>query len=488
MNDNRISFVSSFETELRDWLSSHPDGHERGALVLFRKINREVVGLALSTRFVAVSYIQMADDWVIESSPIHLRINLRLLPEVYFRCEQEGLELGFVHSHPSGALYFSGKDDVNEQNILRGYAGCNGPQVSLVAMVLCDDKWLGRVRTGTQPEHTQSVRHVAVLGEGIALHLRDNGANDDDASLEMLQRQEVAFGRPFNRKLSSLRAVVVGAGGTGSPTATLLARSGVGELVIIDGDNLEGSNLNRVRGYRHADIGKNKAVTLAGFIDSLGLPIKVASIPEFVDRSPVAVDAIASADIIFGCTDDVVGRDTLTQAMYYYCLVYIDMGLTGMIATDEAGLPYLRDHRGRVSTMLPEFGACLRCQRVVTDEKIKYELAVRKNPELAKLDPETLRREHYLTGGGESAPGVGPFTSAVADNAVASFMHLVRPYRRMSSDLRQDNIWQDFVHLGVYSNMPAIDENCFCCGQDGLLCAPEGNYRLGTPSLGKLVL
>jgi hypothetical protein len=126
MNDNRISLVGSLETELRDWLSSHPHGHERGALVLFRKISREVEGLAPSTRFIAVSCIKMADDWIIESSPIHLRINLRLLPDVYFRCEQEGLELGFVHSHPSAVAQFSGKDDINEQNILRGYAGCDG--------------------------------------------------------------------------------------------------------------------------------------------------------------------------------------------------------------------------------------------------------------------------------------------------------------------------------------------------------------------------
>ena len=60
------------------------------------------------------------------------------------------------------------------------------------------------------------------------------------------------------------RAVVVGAGGTGSAVATLLARAGVGELIIIDGDDLAGSNMNRVRGYQAKDIGKNKAVLSEG--------------------------------------------------------------------------------------------------------------------------------------------------------------------------------------------------------------------------------
>ena len=176
----------------------------------------------------------------------------------------------------------------------------------------------------------------------------------------------------------------------------------------------------------------------------------------------------------------------MNQALYYYCLVYIDTGLTGLIDHDSDHQPYLRDHRGRVSTILPEHGSCLRCQRVVTEDKLKYEQALRENPDLANLDAETLKREYYLTGGGESAPGVGPFTSATADFAVASLMNLIRPYRKIDTDLRQDNIWYDFVHLHIHSNMPIIDSDCFCCGSPGLRNAAEGGYRLGMPQLGKI--
>lgn len=482
MTQPRITFPASIEGKVSSWLRDHPEGHERGAIVLFRKFDREVSGLERSPRFVAVEAIAMDGDWVLDSSATHLRINMRKLPELYFRCEQEGLELGFAHSHPTGAVDFSTKDDSNEQNILRGYAGCNGPGVSLVALILCGEQWRGRVRCGSTPTEAQAARHVAVLGDKIEMHL--DGAESTDS--DTLRRQEAAFGKPFNRKLRSLRAVVVGAGGTGSALATLLARSGIGELVIVDGDKLEDTNLNRVRGYRKAEVGKNKANTLAAYIRSLGLDGAVASIPEFADRSATAIDALATADIVFGCTDDVGGRDILTQAMYYYCLAYIDVGLTGAVGTDQDGLPYLRDHRGRVSMILPEYGACLRCQGVVTEAKLAYERAVRERPELANLDPETLRREFYLTGGQESAPGVGPFTSAVADLGLAAFMDLLRPYRRLSADFRQDNLWFDFVHLNAYSNMPNIDPDCFCCGDNSLLNAPEGGYRLGMPALGKL--
>lgn len=482
MNDSaRVTFPGSLEGRLRAWLSDHPERHERGAIILFRRQDRAVADLARSPRFIAVEIIEMDGDWVIDSSPTHLRINLRNLPLLYLRCEKEGLELGFAHSHPEGARFFSEKDETNERAILKGYAGCNGPAVALVALVLSGPNWVGRVRFGADPVSVMPIRHISVLTDKMNVYVGDT----EPAPAEALLRQEAAFGKPFNRKLQSLRAVVVGAGGTGSPLATLLARSGIGELVIVDGDTLEGSNLNRVRGYGRSDVGKNKAEALAAYINGLELNCKVGAIGEFLDRSPRAVDAVATADVVFGCTDDVAGRDILTQAMYYYCIPYIDMGLTGVIRIDSEGVPYLHDHRARVSTVLPEFGACLRCQRVVTEAKLAYERAVRDRPQLADLDPETLRREFYLTGGGESAPGVGPFTSAAADFALASFMNLLRPFRRLTDELRQDNIWTDFIHLSIYSNMPAIDPDCFCCGTPGLLNAPERGYRLGLPSLGK---
>ena len=481
MNEHRITLLGSQNARLRNWLEGHPEGHERGAILLFRKFDRPVGDQHQSIRFVLIDIIEMVDDWVIESTPISLRINMRKLPEMYFRCEQEGLELGFVHGHPPRHLAFSEKDDTNEQNIIRGLAGCNGPDVFLAAMVLCDGKWIARVRSGKTPSNVQQVRHVAVAGEYLQLH----GILGEAESTEILKRQEAAFGKPFNQKLQSLRVVVVGAGGTGSSTATLLARAGVGELVIVDGDDLEHTNLNRVRGHRLADVGQNKAKVLAEFIRSLGLKVSVSWIGEYLDESPEAIDALSSADVAFGCTDDVAGRDLLNQALYYYGLAYIDTGLTGKIDLDGNGEPYLRDHRGRVSCILPEYGACLRCQRVVTDMKLNYERAIEERPELASLDPETLKREYYLVGGGEQAPGVGPFTSATADAAVATLMDLIKPFRALPTDLRRDNIWQDFVHMTIHSNEPADDADCIYCRKHELLLKDEGNYRLEMPALGK---
>ena len=53
----RIVFTSSQNVRLQEWLESHPDGHERAAFVLFRKLDREVTGLTASPRFVCIDIV-----------------------------------------------------------------------------------------------------------------------------------------------------------------------------------------------------------------------------------------------------------------------------------------------------------------------------------------------------------------------------------------------------------------------------------------------
>jgi molybdopterin/thiamine biosynthesis adenylyltransferase len=243
--------------------------------------------------------------------------------------------------------------------------------------------------------------------------------------------------------------------------------------------------MNRVRGYIGDHIDKPKATSLKEFIDSLKLSVKVTAIPESLHESAEAIDAIATADLIFGCTDDAQGRDVLNQALYYYGLVFLDTGIAANIETNTSE-PYIRSYKARVSCILPEYGACLRCQRVISDEMIRYEEETKRRPELLNLDPETLEREYYLRGGGVQAPGIGPFTGAAADFVVATFMNLIKPYRKLPEDLRDDNIWIDFVHVGIHSVLPDENPDCPFCAERLVLFKKENQYRLDTPSYGKI--
>ena len=80
------------------------------------------------------------------------------------------------------------------------------------------------------------------------------------ASIERYSRQIVLkdIGTLGQKKISSSKVLVVGAGGLGSPVSEFLSRAGIGLLGIIDNDTVALSNLHRQSLYSAADIGKLK--------------------------------------------------------------------------------------------------------------------------------------------------------------------------------------------------------------------------------------
>jgi hypothetical protein len=477
MNLPRITFLGSQEDQLRTHLDSHPAGHERAAVVLFRRLRRAVDGLSSSDRYLAIEVFPFEEAWITSSSSSHVRFELKYLRDLFRRCEEEFLVFGFVHNHPTGFPDFSDTDEENERTLLDALTNRNGSDIHFVAMLWTNGNWKARVRYGEAPGAAEPVRHVLVLSRPLKMFgYAESIVGDED----LLARQAAAFGQPFVDKLRSLRIGIVGAGGTGSPTITLLARAGASELVVVDHDKLERSNLNRVRGAGVDDVNKNKARILQDFIKSLRLPTKVAAFESLVDEDPMAIDALSSCDVVFGCTDDQIGREVLNTALYVYAQPYIDVGLGGQISGDKEGHPYLRYHYGRVSTILPEIGECLFCQEVLRDVWIRHQYALRQNPDMAAAEA----RDRYLEGGGEQAPGVGPFTSAVADYGVATLFDLLRPFRRFPAELRQDLFRIDFVKMELRSNEEKNDAECVYCRQKEYLLLRE-KYRLNRPKLGK---
>lgn len=477
MDRPRITLLGIQETQLKQYFQSDPHSHERAAVVLFRRLCSAMDGIPNADRYLAVDVITFDDSWVSSSSSSHIAFLLAPLRDIFRRCEEENLVFGFVHNHPTDFPTFSEVDDKNELTLLSALTNRNGKNISFVSLLWANKSWQGRVRNGAYPEVAFPVRHIAVVSDCLHLHGYDKESGGDDA---LQARQAAAFGRPFVNILRSLRIGVVGGGGTGSAIATLLARAGVGEIIVIDKDHLEKSNLNRVRGSTKNDVGKNKAKILEEYIKSLEISVAITSIPVLIDESPDAIDALSTCDIVLGCTDDQIGRDILNSSLYYFSQCLIDLGLGGSIQIDEHGVPILRRHHARISTILPEFGECLFCQGVITQEKIQFEYAQRNNPDIT----ESEAKEHYLDGSREEAPGVAPFTGAAADFAVAGLFDLVRPFRRLPANVRKDFYKIDFVNMEITSQAEQNNSSCpYCQGENFLL--KNDKYRLGRPALGK---
>ena len=80
-------------------------------------------------------------------------------------------------------------------------------------------------------------------------------------------------------KLLASRALIIGAGGLGSPAAMYLAAAGVGQLAIADHDVVELSNLQRQLLHRGTDIGREKVASASETLRSINPDIQVTALP-----------------------------------------------------------------------------------------------------------------------------------------------------------------------------------------------------------------
>src|SRR5262249_8295501 len=150
------------------------------------------------------------------------------------------------------------------------------------------------------------LRELVIIGEQIeTLPLDCSARPNPPEAAEIFDRSLAITGGGALAQLSRMRVGVVGASGTGSLVAELLARAGAGEIVLFDFDCIEESNLNRVLHSRRRDAesGADKATRMANAINELGLQTRVTVIETGdVRRKEVALD-LRGCDLIFGCID-----------------------------------------------------------------------------------------------------------------------------------------------------------------------------------------
>ncbi len=114
-------------------------------------------------------------------------------------------------------------------------------------------------------------------------------------------------------RLSQAKAVIVGAGGLGSPVAMYLASSGVGRITIFDDDTVDLGNLQRQIAFNNKDIDKEKAQCLRNTLLALNPEIEVEAICHRADKDQLN-QATNDADILIDCSDNFDSRFTINQA------------------------------------------------------------------------------------------------------------------------------------------------------------------------------
>jgi len=154
-------------------------------------------------------------------------------------------------------------------------------------------------------------------------------------------------GAEGQRRLLSASALVVGAGGLGSPAILYLAAAGIGHIGIADADRVEPSNLNRQVVHRAADLGRAKAPSAAAAVARRNPDCRAEAFAERLGPGN-ARSLVRGFEVVLDCTDNFAARLALADACWHERRVLVSAAAVGW--------------GGQLLTVVPAEGnPCYRC-------------------------------------------------------------------------------------------------------------------------------
>ncbi len=309
--------------------------------------------------------------------------------------------------------------------------------------------------TGTSTSHG-TVDTVTVLGD----QLRVLSAAPTDPTEELggdsggagrFDRQLPLIGPAGQATVAALRVAVVGAGGTGSQVLLQLAYLGFGNVLVLDDDLVEVTNLNRLVTAGSADVGIAKteaALRRLRAIDPLMRVIAAPGITVTGDHPE-----LRDVDLIIGCVDHDGPRQRLNQIAVETSTPYLDVA-TGV---DTSITPSLVG--GRVALIVPG-EPCLQC----LGELDPGEVARWAKP----ADQQRLDRLHGY-GTGEANPSVVHLNALTVSVAMAELVAWI-------CGSRPPALWVDVDLTGATDRpgvrvapriLPGRDVTCLACAPYG---------------------
>ena len=117
-------------------------------------------------------------------------------------------------------------------------------------------------------------------------------------------------------KLNDAKVAVFGIGGVGSFVCEALARAGIGNLTLIDGDVVAESNINRQLIALHSTLGKPKADVMKERISDINPDAKVATVSEFYTKENADIINLSDFDYVVDAIDMVTSKLLLIKSCY----------------------------------------------------------------------------------------------------------------------------------------------------------------------------
>lgn len=189
---------------------------------------------------------------------------------------------------------------------------------------------------------------IAALKQGVipSRYLRNIGTIGPDGQIKLLQST----------------VAVVGAGGLGGTVIELLARQGIGHLVIIDNDRFTEQNLNRQIMSTEGNLGEYKVTVAARRVRKVNSATTVTTVRERLTGDN-AEKLLGSARVVVDGLDNLSSRLVVEQACRRLAIPYIHAsigGFSGQLMTIFPGDVGLSSLYGSASDTVPEQGVEIR--------------------------------------------------------------------------------------------------------------------------------
>lgn len=128
------------------------------------------------------------------------------------------------------------------------------------------------------------------------------------------ERAELLFKTEGVNKLTNANVLVVGLGGVGSFAAEFLARAGVGNMTIVDGDVVDVTNINRQLPALHSTIGMAKVNIVGDRLMDINPELNLIRIEEFLSPERAFEIVTTDFDYVLDCIDSITPKLNLLIA------------------------------------------------------------------------------------------------------------------------------------------------------------------------------
>lgn len=344
--------------------------------------------------------------------------NVSFNPAYFERvCElalREKCGIAFLHSHPAPGWQRMSQDDIVAEQKMAGAAAALTNLPLLGMTTGSDSTWSARMweHTGGRSYQGKWCCSVRIAGKALKADFCDLLVPKPEYR-EHFKRTVTVWGVRNHANLARLRVGIVGLGSVGSIVAETLARMGLGRFVLIDFDEVQQHNLDRLLGATEKDIGKLKIEIAERQIrqSATASRLEIVTVPCSLAEEE-GYRAALDCDVIFSCVDRPRARHILNHFAYSHLIPVIDGGIEVRFNKrgEFTGVDW------QIQTVAPG-RACLECLGTYTPSDVNLEEAGQlDDPSYMKGLPDNHRLKNN--------ENVFPFSANLASLEVLQFIAL----------------------------------------------------------------